>query len=277
MKTLQLFLWVISFFAYTACSSGTKKDESTHKQDKSEDTEHQVKSDNNANAHWEYSGEAGPEKWADLCPAYASCSGERQSPIDLSSSIGDRTEVTLERTYNCISGIEFLNNGHSIQVNVTGDKPNTLTVNNQVFELKQFHFHCPSEHTLDGVAFAGEAHFVHVAENGEISVMGVFIKEGAENEYLSHIIPFIPENTGDKSEITDEICPGKVFTANDKYFIYEGSLTTPPCTEGVNWFVRRDYIEASAEQIEALKKAMPAHNARPVQPVNDREFGKLDE
>ncbi len=278
MKTTQLFIGAILIMAISACSSGTKKTDHSNADEQvvehKESVEHKAQSEN---AHWSYEGEDGPEKWKDLCPAYATCSGERQSPIDLSSNIDLSSTLKIERTFNCVSNIEFINNGHSIQVNVTDEKVNTLNVNNELFKLKQFHFHCPSEHTLDGVAFDAEMHLVNVSDAGNISVIGVFIKEGKENVMLNKLLKVLPANAGDKNVITDEVCPAGEFSPDDEYYIYEGSLTTPPCTEGVNWFVRTKHIEASVEQIEALKKVMPANNARPVQPINDREFGELDE
>ncbi|MDA3893780.1 MAG: carbonic anhydrase family protein [Salinivirgaceae bacterium] len=189
----------------------------------------------------------------------------------------DAADVTISYSYNCDSGMEFINNGHSIQINFTSEKQNEITVNEKIFDLKQFHFHCPSEHTHDNIAFDAEAHFVHVSDAGEISVLGVFIKEGAENEFLNKLITVIPSNTGNKSSVSDEICPGDIFNTENEYYVYEDSLTTPPCTEDDNWFVSRTNIEASTEQIEALKNAMPLNNVRPAQAINEREFGKLDE
>ncbi len=281
MNTLRtLLLGVIIIFIYS-CNSGTKRSSDVKISEKAAIHENNnIAADGHkaerGKAHWSYQGEDGPEKWATLCPDYATCNGERQSPVDLSSALSTEAKVTIDRTYHCVSNIEIVNNGHSVQVNFKGDVVNVMTIDGKPYELKQFHFHCPSEHTLDGKHFAGEAHFVHVADDGEISVIGLFIKEGKKNELLEQIIRNIPVKPGEKHLITEEICPAKEFSPNDKYYIYEGSLTTPPCTEGVNWFVRKKVMEASKEQIETIKKVMPPHNARPVQPLNDREFGKLD-
>lgn len=279
---MNIFRFIIlsSFIlALAACESKSGKTNSRdqHSSSNTKITTNKGHENTDENAHWSYDGDDGPEKWETLCPAYATCNGERQSPINLSSALSTEANVTLQRTYHCVSDIEVVNNGHSIQVNFKGKVVNEITVNGKKFTLKQFHFHCPSEHTLDGKHFEGEAHFVNVAEDGDITVIGLFIKEGTENVLLDKIIRNLPVKAGEKHVITEEICPGKVFASTDKYYVYEGSLTTPPCTEGVNWFVRKESIEASKEQIEAIKKVMPTHNARPVQSLNNRKFGELDE
>ncbi len=277
MKTLNLILLSVITITFFSCNSTGKKShpadhENTHAELNAahDDSAHAVE-----NAHWAYEGESGPENWANLCPAYSTCNGERQSPIDLTSSLAISTDVKIKSSYKCFTGLEFINNGHSVQVNFASDS-NKLEVNGKVFTLKQFHFHCPSEHTIDGEPMPSEVHFVHVSDEGEISVIGVFFKKGKENEFLKGIIANMPTTEGNKSIITSEICPGNIFKTTDEFYIYEGSLTTPPCTEGVNWFVRRKCMEASAEQIKALSGAMPVNNARPVQELNERVFGVLD-
>jgi len=278
LKILFILSVVITF---VSCGTNSVKDKSNTKET---ETIHdagtgneKIQENQTENVHWSYDGESGPEKWATLCPAYAACNGKKQSPVDLSSALSAEANVKLDRTYHCVSDIEVINNGHSVQINYKGGVVNVLKVNGKEYELKQFHFHCPSEHTLDGEHFDGEAHFVHVAEDGDISVIGVFLKEGAKSDFMEKIIKSIPEKPGESHIITDEICAGKVFSPDDEYYVYEGSLTTPPCTEGVNWFVRKKPVEVSKEQIEAIKKVMPPHNARPVQPLNGRTFGQLDE
>ncbi len=264
-----VFISVVVALAMSACANHNQQNNANHEAHADSSAQHE-------NAHWAYNGEEGPDKWANLCPAYAPCNGQRQSPIDLSSALALNSDVQIKRNYHCVKGMEFINNGHSVQVNFSEGDKNLLNVNGVDFELKQFHFHSPSEHTMDGVHYDGEAHFVHVSADGQISVVGVFMKLGAENELIKHIISFIPEKAGEKVIVNQEVCPNAIFSDHDAYYIYEGSLTTPPCTEGVNWFVRKEAIEVSAAQLDALKKAMPANNARPVQATHEREFGKLD-
>jgi len=218
--------------------------------------------------HWSYAGESGPEKWANLCPSFSGCSGDHQSPIDIKGEEFSEELTELNLSYIDGSKLNVVNNGHSVQVNYeAGSKVSLDSVD---FELKQFHFHCPSEHTVGGEAFPMEVHLVHVSADKNITVVGVLVQEGEENPFLASIINEFP--TVADSTITSET-PVNITTllpVTKKYYKYNGSLTTPPCTEGVNWFVLQSPVTASKEQIEQMKAMMPANNARPVQPLNDR-------
>ncbi len=218
-------------------------------------------------AHWGYSGEEGPENWGQLSHDYIMCSaGKNQSPINLTSMVeGDLPQMTVEYFSK---GTEVLNNGHAIQVNVADGS--TIRVKGHTFALKQFHFHSPSENTIDGRSFPLEAHFVHLDENGNIAVVAVMFEEGAVNLELEKAWALMPAHAGEKAALKETISPVNLLPAERDYFRFNGSLTTPPCTEGVNWFVMKDAITASKAQIEKFQEIMERPNNRPVQPVNSR-------
>jgi carbonic anhydrase len=220
--------------------------------------------------HWSYEGEEGPEHWGELADEYIMCSrGLNQSPIDLVSDLhADLPQLVFD--YYSKSVLDEVNNGHTIQQNIQPGSYLRIPDRGVSFALKQFHFHSPSEHTVNGESYAMELHFVHADENGAFGVVGVLIDEGAEHPVLSKMWSFMPENAGETSvqpigiEETDLLPPTR------EYFSYGGSLTTPPCSEGVKWMVLKTPIEASAEQIAIFKDRVGSATNRPVQPPNAR-------
>ncbi len=220
--------------------------------------------------HWSYEGEEGPEHWGELADEYMMCSrGVNQSPINLVADVhADLPKLVFE--YYSHSVLDEINNGHTIQQNVQPGSFLRIPDRGVSFELKQFHFHSPSEHTVNGESFAMELHFVHVDENGAFAVVGVLVDEGEEHPVLGKLWSFMPENAGETSvqpigiEETDLLPPTR------EYFSYGGSLTTPPCSEGVKWLVLKTPIEASAEQIAIFKNRVGPATNRPVQPPNAR-------
>lgn len=215
---------------------------------------------------WEYSGETGPENWAQLSPEYGDCAGSNQSPIDLTGFIDAELEP-IAFHYEA-GGLEILNNGHTVQINVLpGD---TITVEGTEFELKQFHFHVPSENLIHGESFPMEGHLVHADKDGNLAVVAVMVTEGAANEALAEAWAQMPEE-GETVALTTNISPLGILPSVRDYYRFNGSLTTPPCSEGVRWLVMKQPITASAEQIEQFLDAMDHHhNNRPVQAVNAR-------
>ena len=219
--------------------------------------------------HWGYTGEGGPEHWSELSPESRVCGlGQEQSPIDLHHPIA--AEVgTLTINYHAVP-LKLLNNGHTIQVNIDETSGNTLVVNDKTYTLKQFHFHHPSEHTVEGVAFPMELHLVHTNEAGEIAVLGVFLQEGAENPTLKPIWAAMPFHESEILEVRNtQIDPTGLLPEGDATFRYFGSLTTPPCSEIVTWIVFQTPLAVSREQIERFTMIF-ASNARPVQPQHRR-------
>ncbi|HEY3404984.1 MAG TPA: carbonic anhydrase family protein [Ohtaekwangia sp.] len=227
--------------------------------------------------HWGYDGEDGPASWASLSPVYALCGeGKNQSPINIvktDAKGGATWKLDYKTTSLRIAHTEhmdnIIDNGHTIQVTV--DEGSTFTFEGKTFSLKQFHFHTPSEHTLDNVHAPMEMHMVHQSEDGSLAVVGVFIQEGKTvNENFAKIIANLPNAKGETKNLTDVNLELKVHLPKDNYaYHYIGSLTTPPCSEGVQWLVLRDPVLLTKEQIEAFSSRIGPNN-RPTQAVNER-------
>jgi carbonic anhydrase len=221
----------------------------------------------NEGPHWTYEGEEGPEHWGELDPSFASCSGgTQQSPIDVAQVEGSDL-ADLEFTYAPVSPLHIINNGHTVQVNVPAG--NSIVVDGTTYELIQFHFHTPSEHAIGGRAEAMELHLVHRAQDESLAVVGLFLKEGAEHATLKPVFEAMPVMAGPEQEVAGTVDLPSMLPLTRTTFRYMGSLTTPPCTEGVHWILFTEPAEVSAAQIEAYHKIFEL-DARPVQPLNDR-------
>lgn len=222
--------------------------------------------------HWTYSGEGGPENWGTLSPEFALCeTGTMQSPINLVDAT--RTELPDPEFNYEPTPLEIVNLGHTIQVNY--EPGSAITVGGTRYELLQFHFHTPSEHRLRGEEFPAELHLVHRGPGGELAVIGVLIERGSENAALEPVWNHLPETPGEELEVPSvQVDVEALLPAGGQHYRYAGSLTTPPCTEGVEWFVLEEPIELSAEQIDALHSIITTSN-RPVQPLGSREL-RLD-
>lgn len=216
--------------------------------------------------HWSYSGEGGPEQWAKLTPEYGTCAGKNQSPINLTGFISAKLKP-IKFNYQA-GGNEVLNNGHTIQVNYAAGS--RITVDGAPFELKQFHFHAPSENLINGKSYPLEGHFVHADKDGNLAVVTVMFKEGAENPALAKIWSAMPKAGGEKAALPSPFAAAKLLPAKRDYYRFNGSLTTPPCSEGVRWLVMKQAVYASKEQVEAFAHVMHHPNNRPVQAVNAR-------
>ena len=226
---------------------------------------------------WHYEGDEGPSNWGMLSPKFASCaSGRQQSPVDISTpgrvSGGEALKTNFSpanlRIVHHDHMADAINNGHTIQVNYSeGD---TLTVGTTAYQLAQFHFHAPSEHTVNGKHFPMEMHLVHKTSDGKLAVIGVLIAEGGANAAFEPIWANLPKQKGMEHHFAnvkvdvDALLP----TARTTYR-YDGSLTTPPCSEAVKWFVMTSPIALSAAQIGAFTSIIRGNN-RPVQPLNGR-------
>lgn len=217
-------------------------------------------------AHWSYEGAEGPEHWGEMSHDYATCKdGKSQSPIDLSGAKAGKQDA-IKFSYKA-SPKEIVNNGHTIQVNM--NEGSTITVAGKTYKLLQFHFHSPSEHTVNGKPADMVAHFVHKADDGQLGVVGALLKKGKSNATLAALWKNMPTKAGDKTALKGKINVSKLMPGNKAYYNYTGSLTTPPCSEGVNWMVLQNSVDVSAEQVAAFTKLFP-HSVRPVQSVNER-------
>jgi carbonic anhydrase len=220
--------------------------------------------------HWTYDGEDGPDHWGELSADYETCeAGTEQSPVDL--SVADTTlSDELELDYGTVTE-HVSDTGHTFQLNADADTG--LTYQGTDYSLVQMHFHDPSEHTIDGVAAPVEFHFVNTDDDGHLLVISVMALEGAHNP---HYEAFIDATTSRASgETTGEVDLAAMLPDSLQHFAYSGSLTTPPCTEGVQWIVMNTPVELDSAQIAELQGAY-AHNSRPVQPLGDRTIGYAD-
>lgn len=217
--------------------------------------------------HWSYSGEAGPEKWGDLNHEFQLCkTGHMQSPVDLGSA-DIQGNFGVKAAYKP-GPLTLLNNGHTVQAVIAPGS--TLASGIARYKLLQIHFHTPSEEVLYGLPYPMVAHFVHVDHAGNLAVLGVLFEEGVHNAELEKLVRAAPAHESE-AEVVKGVTfdPAKLLPANLAVYRYEGSLTTPPCTEGVRWHVARHRVSASAAQIAALHTIM-GDNARPIQPLHGR-------
>lgn len=216
--------------------------------------------------HWDYQGEGGPEHWAELKPEFAKCaSGTRQSPIDIRDGIGVQLDPVLF-DYKP-SGFKVLDNGHTIQVNVTAG--NTIEVTGRRYELLQFHFHRPSEERIGGRQFDMVAHLVHKDLEGRLAVVAVLLERGSTHPLLQQVWNNLPLEKGDEVPAKGMIDLNALLPAERGYFTYMGSLTTPPCSEGVLWLVMQKPVPLSPEQVNIFARLYPM-NARPLQAAAGR-------
>ena len=216
--------------------------------------------------HWTYGGEGGPEHWGELGPENKPCAvGMQQSPIDLAGALSAKVAAPVPRWIPA-KGAEVVNNGHTLQVNV--EQGGGVSLGGKDYVLKQFHFHHPSEHTIDGKSFPLEVHFVHAAEDGDLAVIGVMFEEGAANPNLDPIWSTAPVSEG-HAKAPGTIDAFAFMPPTVGVYRYEGSLTTPPCSETVHWTVMSTPVTASSGQIAAFASLFP-WNARPVQPLHRR-------
>ena len=216
-------------------------------------------------AHWSYEGEHGPDHWGALGADNAACSvGSQQSPLDITGAV--KAEIpAIALDWKKGTG-EIVNNGHTIQVNMpAGSK---LGRGDKSYDLLQFHFHTPSEHLVEGKSFPMEVHFVHKnAETGALGVLGVFMTPGAPNKVFAGLAAAFPAEEGANGPL--EVDPNGLLPKTLGYWAYEGSLTTPPCSEIVDWMVARESIEVATTDIEKFTKLYKM-NARPALAANRR-------
>lgn len=237
---------------------------------------------------WGYDGDHGPFHWGRLGPEFSLCEkGMAQSPIDLlraHKTILDDIQFSYKD-----APFHVVNNGHTLQeveplsetvksryprhgqTVLHFDKDSTIVFDEDLYLLEQFHFHVPSEHTIDQRHFPMELHLVHHNERHEVAVVAVFIEEGKHNPVFETFLEHAPSKVGEVSDDHNRtINPMNLLPERKSYYRYSGSFTTPPCSEGVIWAVMHDPIEVSAEQIERFRKLVGHDNARPTQPLHKR-------
>lgn len=221
---------------------------------------------------WSYEGPLGPEHWGDLDPDYAACKlGKEQSPID----IRDATKADLPALrfeYKSEPLKYLINNGYTIRVNYH-DAPGTgnfLIVGDKRYQLTQFHFHRPSEEYIHGKPYDMVAHLMHEASDGSVAGVAVLLRAGSANPTIQQLWRYMPKAKGGEQEIPGvQINPAGLLPQDAAYYKYMGSVTAPPCAEGVTWFVLKTPVEVSADEINAFANLYP-HDVRPIQPLNGR-------
>lgn len=217
--------------------------------------------------HWTYEGKEGPENWAKLSPEFSACDiGRNQSPINIEGSI--HAAIKSLKAIQKFPAKEIFNNGHTVQINFK--EGNMLALDNAAFQMKQVHFHAPSENTIHGKSFPLEAHFVHADSKGNLAVIGVMFTEGKANPALAKLWEQMPNEENEPTALKNRVISSELMPVNKSYYRFSGSLTTPPCSEGVRWILMKNPLTASKEQIDAFKKAVHHDNNRPVQPLNAR-------
>jgi carbonic anhydrase len=229
----------------------------------------QLEPGHGAQPHWSYAGDTGPQAWAKINPDFGTCgAGDRQSPINIDEAMTLKGPAeTLQFHYQPSNGT-VVNNGHTIQVDVQGD--NWLTVRGSEFKLLQFHFHHPSEERVNSRGSAMVAHLVHKSAAGQLAVVAVLLDPGELNTLINKVWTYMPLDKGDSVRMpVDLVNLNELLPTDQRYYQFIGSLTTPPCTEGVLWMVLKQPTAIAREQIKLFSQLFP-NNARPVQPANGR-------
>ena len=213
---------------------------------------------------WNYKGEGSPKNWGQFS---STCSiGKNQSPIDIINT--DSQDLTNPFFHYQPSKLHILNNGRTIRINY--DRGSYLDLDGETYDVKQFHYHTPSEHSINGKLFPAELHIVH-EKNGDYAVVGILLAEGeTDNSAYQPVIDNLPAGVSPQIDVGITINAAELLPSNRTTYRYSGSLTTPPCTEGVNWFLMTTPVQLSSAQIASLTTAINGNN-RPVQPVGTRK------
>ena len=221
-----------------------------------------------AHAHWSYQGPAGPQTWGGLKPEFSTCAnGQRQSPIDIRGGLAVDLEP-VKFNYQA-SPFTVIDNGHTVQANIGSG--NSIEIGGKRFELLQFHFHRPSEERIDGRQFEMSLHLVHKDDQGRLAVVGVLFDKGPAQSAVQRVWNGLPLEKGEELAARVPLELSELLPTDRRYFTYMGSLTTPPCSEGVQWVVMRQPMTMSPEQIELFARMYPM-NARPVQQASGRRI-----
>lgn len=219
--------------------------------------------------HWSYTGPSGANRWAELDPAFKTCgTGHEQSPINIDTAqVAPAPDAKPLRFGYAASAGSVVNNGHTIQVDLV--EGGALSLDDGAYRLVQFHFHTPSEETIDGQYHPLVAHLVHRSEQGRLAVVAVLFKVGQENAALKPVFDNLPVKSGAANPLARPLDVATLLPADRAHYAFAGSLTTPPCSEGVRWHVLKTPIELSQTQLQAFGSLYDM-NARPIQAANGR-------
>lgn len=270
---LTLAPWLIAIFLIYGCQN--QQQNATLEQTSQGKTQEKLHSD--TKRHWSYQGETSPEHWAEI-EKQSECSGLHQSPINIIDvdAQNDSLLKPLDIHYSSQVRIhDVTNNGHTIQYNFNyGD---FITINQEAYDLLQIHFHEASEHTINGVRYPLEMHMVHVNKlTNHTVVLAVMAIEGYSSEPFTFLENYLPVSKGETVPIDAYFDLNLNLPENKAYYTYQGSLTTPPCTENVRWYVFKNPISISLSQVKQLQLLMPLNNYRNEQALNDRKIFKFE-
>ena len=216
-----------------------------------------------AGSDWDYQN---PKDWASANQQYQVCAGINQSPIDIRDTVTANLPP-LEFNYHTTAK-SVQNIGHTMQIEF--NQGASLVLDGQTFLLEQFHVHSPSENNINGQSYPMELHLVHASDKGELAVVALMFQHGLENEKLKHIWNSLPKNVGESNQLYSKNKADSYLPNNLEYYRFNGSLTTPPCSEGVRWVVLKEIQQASNQQIESFMELMGHPNNRPIQPIGAR-------
>jgi len=217
---------------------------------------------------WSYKGLKGPSNWGDLDSNYHMCKdGVNQSPINITQTIKSKLKPIIFQGRTTATNI--VNNGHTVQTNFP--LGNNIIIEDKSYDLIQVHFHTPSENKILGVSYPMEAHLVHADKSGNLAVVGVMFNLGISNQNVSNLFEKMPQHKGESFSLSDKIIKGyDLLPVNKEYYRFNGSLTTPPCSEGVKWLVMKNSVSVSKEQISRFEAVLHGKNNRPIQSSNSR-------
>ncbi len=272
-QKISIITVLIGFSLLLSCNNTQEK---TTKNEKAATEHPKVNHKKNCkDVHWSYhNAETGPENWKNLCDGFSDCGGKSQSPINIDTKdvVQSKDLKAIEFNYGK-SNVDIINNGHTVQFNVNGK--NLAKLNDKDYKLLQFHYHSLSEHTVNGKHFPIEVHFVHKYSDKDYAVIGIMFVEGKENPLFKKYLNQFPTHEGEyQSDETIDLL--SLLPKNKDYYYYNGSLTTPPCSEIVSWYVLKNPVEASKEQIKKFSEILH-NNYRPVLPLNGRKVKEFNQ
>ncbi len=228
--------------------------------------DHEIPSDMRFGDHWGYAGDIGPAHWGRLSMAFGLCDrGRNQSPVDIAAAV--QSGLPALRFDYRPAPLRLVNNGHTIQFNY--GRGSYLSIDGKQFELLQLHFHSPSEHRLGGAAYVMEVHLVHSDEQGDLAVVAALFREGRPSAFIESLWNKLPARVAEVTAHDMSLNAADLLPADKSYYRYHGSLTTPPCAEGIDWLVLKSPAELSRDQV-AKFRSLIGENARPVQPLHGR-------
>lgn len=263
---------VILPFIMLSCNSD-KKEASKMEQKEKEEMKKETSNKDCNDVHWSHhEGEHGPKNWANLCEGFKDCNGDKQSPIDIKEAVESDKLKPLSFKY-AETKVDIINNGHTVQFNI--DPGSSVMIDGKKYDLLQFHYHATSEHTINGEYAPLEVHFVHRHADDDFAVVGIMYEKGKANGLFNKYLKHFPNEKG-KYASDEKIDLAALLPDNLSYYHYDGSLTTPPCSEVVSWYMLQNPLTASEDQIRDFSEILD-RNFRPLQELNGRTIYRFDE